>query len=157
MPFLLSNWRSVLWLLLAVCVAVFGSIAQHYRNAYEKADNERQKATQLANSRQQTITRMQADQKSVAAIDEKYTRELADAKQTIADLQRDVAAGTKRLRVNATCQRVSTTTAPAILDDASSPQLTPDAERAYWHLREQLATADKQIGGLQDYIRSIQK
>ncbi|WP_256999307.1 lysis protein [Cronobacter sakazakii] len=41
------------------------------------------------------------------------------------------------------------------MDDASTAELTPDARQNYFHLREQLVTAEKQILGLQEYIRTV--
>lgn len=153
----LTAWTKLISGGLTVAVIMLmAALAAHYRSHYLLALNEQRATAQLAASRLITITHMQRQQLTVAAIDAKYTRELADAKNTIADLQRDVASGTKRLRVNATCGRVPGTARAPGLADASTPRLTPDAERAYWRLREQLFTAEKQINGLQDYIRAIQ-
>lgn len=146
---LIANWRVLLTMALVPLCSLMASIAIHY---HDKAAT----ATAVVKQQQQTITKMQQQQHDVAAIDAKYTRELNDAKQTITDLQRDVASGAKRLRVNAKCPVPSPATTPGLANDASA-QLTPDAERAYYRLREQLATAEKQIAGLQEYIRSIQK
>ena len=90
-------------------------------------------------------------QKAVTAIDETRTKELNDAKNQIAGLQRDVATGARKLRVAATCEP-STTSGMA---DASGPRLTDTATRNYFTLRERIATSDKQIAGLQDYIRNV--
>ena len=46
---------------------------------------------------------MQERQRDVAALDAKYSRELADARAENETLRADVAAGRKRLRINATC------------------------------------------------------
>ncbi|ECO0902471.1 lysis protein, partial [Salmonella enterica subsp. enterica serovar Newport] len=57
----------------------------------------------LANA---TITDMQVRQRDVAALDARYTKELADAKAENDALRDDVAAGRRRLHVNATCPTV---------------------------------------------------
>ncbi|UAN49168.1 lysis protein [Serratia sp. JSRIV002] len=90
-------------------------------------------------------------QRAVAAIDENRTRELNDAKNQIADLQRDVAAGTRKLRVTATCPTGTT----ASVADGTSPRLTDAAQRDYFRLRERIEIARSQIAGLQDYIRNV--
>lgn len=90
-------------------------------------------------------------QKAVTAIDETRTKELNDAKNQIAGLQRDVATGARKLRVSATCQP-STTSG---MVDATEPGLTDTAQRNYFTLRERIATSEKQIAGLQDYIRNV--
>ncbi|WP_312273586.1 lysis protein [Pseudescherichia sp.] len=105
---------------------------------------------QLAN---ETITDMQTRQRDVAALDAKYTGELADAKETIDQLERDVAAGRKRLRLNAECPATGETSTGS-LGDASGPRLTESAQRDYFTLRERIATVTKQVGYLQDYIKT---
>ncbi|MCS2168053.1 lysis protein [Scandinavium sp. H17S15] len=96
---------------------------------------------------------MQVRQRSVAALDAKYTGELASAQATIDKLQRDVAAGDKRLRLNATCKPVSKSARSTGVDDATSPGLTDAAERDYFTLRDRIETSEKIISGLQDYIK----
>ena len=57
----------------------------------------------LANA---AITDMQMRQRDVAALDAKYTKELADAKAENDALRDDVAAGRRRLHIKAVCQLV---------------------------------------------------
>ena len=57
----------------------------------------------LANA---AITDMQMRQRDVAALDAKYTKELADAKAENDALRDDVAAGRRRLHDKAVCQSV---------------------------------------------------
>ena len=57
----------------------------------------------LANA---AITDMQMRQRDVAALDAKYTKELADAKAENDALRDDVAAGRRRLHIKAVCQSV---------------------------------------------------
>ena len=49
---------------------------------------------------------MQMRQRDVAALDAKYTKELADAKAGNDALRDDVAAGRRRLHIKAVCQSV---------------------------------------------------
>ena len=57
---------------------------------------------------------MQMRQRDVAALDAKYTKELADAKAENDALRDDVAAGRRRLHIKAVCQSVrEAITAPA--------------------------------------------
>jgi len=104
---------------------------------------------QLAND---TITDMQTRQRDVAALDAKYTGELADAQETIDQLERDVAAGRKRLRLNATCPEGGTASATGV-DDGTGPRLTDAAERNYYTLRLRIETITSQLTGLQEYVR----
>ena len=100
-----------------------------------------------------TITDMQTRQRDVAALDAKYTGELADAKETIERLHSDVIAGRKRLQLNAKCP-ANGTTGTGGMGDATSPRLTDSAERDYFTLRERLMLMQKQLEGAQDYIRT---
>ncbi len=55
---------------------------------------------------------MQMRQRDVAALDAKYTKELADAKAENDALRDDVAAGRRRLHIKAVCQSVREATTP---------------------------------------------
>lgn len=137
-------------LLFALAVSLTGGFYYHYK--YQTEQKRADDAVLLAKQRQQTINDMQTRQRDVAALDSKYTQELADAKQTIEQLQLDVAAGDKRLRVNATCKPMRTAASATGVDDATIPGLTDAAERDYFRLRERIETSNKQITGLQEYI-----
>ncbi|WP_312743184.1 lysis protein [Cedecea neteri] len=93
-------------------------------------------------------------QKAIAELDAHYSEELSHARLTIENLQRDVAAGTQRLRVSATCKTVPGATTASRLDDAAAPGLTDAAQRDYFRLRERIETSNKQLAGLQEYIRN---
>ena len=96
----------------------------------------------LANA---AITDMQMRQRDVAALDAKYTKELADAKAENDALRDDVAAGRRRLHIEAVCQSVREATTASGVDNAASPRLADTAERDYFTLRERLITMQKQL------------
>ena len=100
-----------------------------------------------------TITDMTTRQRDVAALDAKYTKDLADAKKQLDDLQRCVRDGKCGLRVNAKCP-ANGAAGTGSLGDASGPRLTDSAERDYFTLRERIVTVTKQVGYLQDYINT---
>lgn len=138
----------------AVCIIVsLGLAVNHYRDNAITYKDQRDKASKNLSLANATIKDMQTRQRDVAALDAKYTKELADAKKTINDLRRDVDSGAKRLRIAATCPGVSKATSATGVDDAGAPELTPDARRNYFDHREGIATADKMIRGMQDYIK----
>ena len=144
------------WLQLLV-VAVIGVLAffvNHYRDNAITYKDQRDKATKNLRLANATIKDMQVRQRDVAVLDAKYTKELSDAKKTINDLRRDVDSGAKRLRIAATCHRVSKASSATGMDDAGSPELTPDARRNYFDHRDGIATADKMIRGMQEYIKT---
>ncbi|MGS2265701.1 lysis protein [Escherichia coli] len=83
---------------------------------------------------------MQQRQRDVAALDAKYSRELANAKAENETLRADVAAGRRRLHIKAVCQSVREATTASGVDNATSPRLADTAERDYFTLRERLIT-----------------
>ena len=123
----------------------------HYRDNALNYKEQRDKATSALTLANDTISDMQTRQRDVAALDAKYTGELADAKKQLEDLHRCVSTGKCRLHINATCPKNGTTSAPGV-DDGATTELTPDARQDYFRLREQLITSEKQILGLQEYI-----
>lgn len=142
---------SALILLVLMLLATSVAFALYYRG--NAIDYKAQRDNAIGNLRlaNDTIIDMQTRQRDVAALDEKYTKELASAKATIDQLHDDVATGKRRLQLNATCQKQSATGAHS-LDDAASARLTDAAQRYYFTLRERIEVAGKQIAGLQQYI-----
>lgn len=137
-----------------VCIIVsLGWAVNHYRDnatEYKKQRDEKAQALNLANA---TITDMVTRQRDVAALDAKYTQDLADAKKQLDDLQRCVRDGKCGLRVNAKCPANGATSTGG-LGDASGPRLTDSAQRDYFTLRGRIVTVTKQVGYLQDYINT---
>ena len=139
----------------AVIICLLVSMAwaiNHYRDnatTYKEQRNIAIEKLSLANS---TIKEMQTRQRDVAALDAKYTKELADAKSQFEDLQRCVDSGKCGLHVNARCP-ANRATSTGGMGDASSPRLTDSAERDYFTLRERIVTVTKQVGYLQEYIK----
>lgn len=142
---LVSHWKEILFALMFVWVVIAVKVANTYHDKYLQADKDLKLATQ-------TITDMQTRQRDLATLDAKYTQELADAQETINQLERDVATGKRRLQLNATCKSNSTGTSG--MDDASSPRLTDSAERDYFTLRQRIEKVTKQLTGLQEYVRT---
>ena len=89
-------------------------------------------------------------QRDVAALDAKYTKELADAKAENDALRDDVAAGRRRLHIKAVCQSVREATTASGVDNAASPRLA-NALNGLFH-PQRLITMQKQLEGTQKYI-----
>ena len=138
-------------LLVLLAIATSTAFALYYRGNAIGYKAQRDTATGNLKQANETITDMQTRQRDVAALDEKYTKELADAKATIDQLHDDVATGKRRLQLNATCTKQSATGTSG-MDDAASARLTDPAQRDYFILRERIEVAGKQIAGLQQYI-----
>ncbi|HDC4818399.1 TPA: lysis protein [Enterobacter bugandensis] len=138
---------------IVICLLVSMAWAiNHYRDNAIAYKDQRDKATEQLTLANATIKDMQTRQRDVAALDAKYTGELADAKETIERLHSDVIAGRKRLQLNAKCPANGATSTGG-LGDASSPRLTDSAERDYFTLRERIETMTGQVNYLQGYIR----
>ncbi|ELD3313617.1 lysis protein [Enterobacter hormaechei] len=144
--------RYWLQLLVAAVIGVLVFFVNHYRDNAITYKDQRDKATEQLSLASATIKDMQTRQRDVTALDAKYTGELADAKATIDQLERDVASGKRRLQLNASCP-ANRATSTGSLGDASSPGLTDSAERDYFTLRERIVTVTKQVGYLQGYIK----
>ncbi|ELM3659700.1 lysis protein [Edwardsiella piscicida] len=138
-------------------IALIGALTffvNHYRDNAITYKGQRDKATEQLSRAGATITNMQMRQRDVAALDARYTQELADERAKIDALRDDVAAGRRRLRVNATCPGpVHQGTASAGMDTAVRPRLADTAQRDYFTLRERVTTMQKQLEGAQQYIR----
>ena len=138
--------------ILAVIAVLLWKV-NHYRDNAITYKDQRDKATEQLSLANATIKDMQTRQRDVAALDAKYTGELADAKATIDQLERDVASGERRLQLNARCP-ANGTTSTGSMGDASGPRLTDSAERDYFTLRERIVTVTKQVGYLQEYVNT---
>ncbi|ENE2059481.1 lysis protein [Escherichia coli] len=141
---------------LVICIIVCLLWAvNHYRDnaiTYKEQRDKKVSELELANA---SITDMQQRQRDVAALDARYSRELADARAENETLRADVAAGRKRLRINATCHgTVREATGTSGVDNATGPRLADTAERDYFILRERLMMMQKQLEGAQEYIRT---
>ncbi|EOL8940744.1 lysis protein [Cronobacter dublinensis] len=146
------NWKLTLFAVMSLLLAIAIVIASHYQSALTETKASLTKVNRELNLAKDTITDMQTRQRDVAALDAKYTQELANAQSTINQLERDVATGKRRLQLNAKCS-TSGATSTTGMDDGTGPRLTDSAERDYFTLRERIATVTKQLTGLQQYIR----
>lgn len=142
-------------ILIAVLVAsLFGLTYYHYR--VQSLNRDVAELATVAKQQQATLDQIETQRQAVAAIDIKYTKELADAKSENERLRADIANGTKRLQLNATCTKpVSKTTGSASVTDDASARLTNAAERDYISIRERIGIATSQINGLQAYINNV--
>ncbi|HFN0053762.1 TPA: lysis protein [Yersinia enterocolitica] len=141
--------------LVAVLVAsLFGLTYYHYR--VQSLNRDVAELTTVAKQQQATLDQIETQRQAVAAIDIKHTKELADAKSENERLRADIANGTKRLQLNATCPKpVSKTTGPASVPDDAGPRYDAEFERNYLNLRERIGIATSQINGLQAYINNV--
>ncbi|EAA7986625.1 lysis protein [Salmonella enterica] len=138
--------------LLIVAAALAWTTSRYHDNAV-KYKSQRDTATHSLNLANETISDMTQRQRQNAALDAKYTQELADAKAESEKLRADLASGRRRLQLHAVCMPAAArdTTATGATD-AATARLTPDAERNYQRLRTESRAVTAQVNGLQQYI-----
>ncbi|WPR95576.1 lysis protein [Klebsiella aerogenes] len=149
----MSRTTEIACAVVIVVLSTLGWLVNHYYGKYQQAQKRAETAEHSLNLANATITDMQTRQRDVAALDAKYTKELADAKSQLEDLQRCVSSGKCGLRLNATCPKNGATTSGSV-GDASGPRLTDSAQRDYFTLRERIVTITGQVNYLQNYIRT---
>lgn len=132
-------------LIMPVVILLLALCAWHYHGAYSKASSDLNLATA-------TITDMQTRQRDIAALDTKYTKELADAKAANDTLRDDVNAGRKRLLIKTTgvCKAPASTG----VDSGGTSELAESGRQDYNDLRSMIALQDKQLRGAQEYINT---
>ncbi|MDM3301868.1 lysis protein [Citrobacter sp. Cc227] len=138
-----------------VCIIVLLSwVVNHYRDNAITYKEQRDEATEQLSLANATIKDMQARQRDVAALDEKYTKELADANAKNAALQRKLDAG-GRVLVKGRCPvpaPTETPSAPSVGDDATV-ELSPVAGRNVLGIRSGIISDRAKVKYLQEYIR----
>ena len=113
-----QSHRDYLALVICIIVCLFmGCLIITVITPLQTQRDKNARELKLANA---AITDMQMRQRDVAALDAKYTKELADAKAEN-DALRDVAAGRRRLHIKAVCQSVREATTASGVDNAASP------------------------------------
>lgn len=137
-----------------VCIIVsLGWAVNHYRNnatEYKKQRDEKAQALNLANA---TITDMQTRQLDIAALDAKYTKELADAKAENDALQRKLDNG-GRVLVKGKCpvSAATQTTGAASMGDDATVELSAVAGRNVLGIRSGIVSDQTALRALQEYI-----
>lgn len=142
----------------AVVICLLVSMAwaiNHYRDnatEYKKQRDEKTQALNLANA---TITDMTTRQRDVAALDAKYTKELADAKAENDALQRKLDNG-GRVLVKGKCPvpaTAKTTVTPGLGHDAAV-ELSDVAGRNVLGIRSGIISDQTSLRALQEYINT---
>ncbi|EPO2797598.1 lysis protein [Salmonella enterica subsp. enterica serovar Newport] len=130
-------------------------MANHYRNNAIAYKEQRDTVTHRLTLANATITDMTKRQRDVAALDEKYTKELADAQTRNTDLQRRLAAG-GRVRVEGRCS-VPTRTETAStsrVGNAATVELSPGAGQNVLNIRAGIISDQEKLKYLQEYVRT---
>ncbi|HIB1554020.1 TPA: lysis protein [Salmonella enterica subsp. enterica serovar Muenchen] len=140
---------------LLIVAAALAWTTDHYHSNAVKYKSQRDTASHSLKLANATITDMQTRQRDVAALDAKYTQELADAKTENDALQRRLAAG-GRMRVKGRCTVPASTTSasPGSMGDAATVELSPDSGRNVLNIRAGIISDQEKLKYLQEYIRT---
>ncbi|MGU7132681.1 lysis protein [Salmonella enterica subsp. enterica serovar Glostrup] len=141
--------------LLLVSLIVAGRLANHYRNNAITYKDQRDTATHNLKLANATITDMTKRQRDVAALDAKYTKELADAKAENDALRRKLDNG-GRVLVKGKCpvsSSAETSSASGMGNDATV-ELSPVAGRNVLGIRDGIISDQAALRTLQEYIRT---
>lgn len=137
-----------------ICLIVsLGWLASHYHDNATEFKGQRDKLTEQLSLAKDTIADMQVRQRDVAALDAKYTKELADAKAENDALQRKLDNG-GRVLVKGKCPvsaATQTTGAPSMGDDATV-ELSAVAGRNVLGIRSGIVRDQTAMRALQEYI-----
>ncbi|EAA8653429.1 lysis protein [Salmonella enterica] len=136
-------------------IAALAWTTEHYRDNAIQYKSQRDTASHSLTLANATITDMTKRQRDVAALDAKYTKELADAQTRNTDLQRRLAAG-GRVRVKGRCTvPASTTTAsPGSVGNAATVELSRDSGQNVLDIRAGIISDQAKLKYLQEYVRT---
>ncbi|ELY2616903.1 lysis protein [Cronobacter sakazakii] len=125
----------------------------HYHDQFKESQASLTAVNRELNAVKDAKEKMLEGQRKLAELDAWYTGEIARVKAENDQLRADVANGTRRLQLNATCERVRNASGTTGGSDATAPRLDDAAQRDYFTLRERIATITAQMIGLQIYVR----
>ncbi|MHA0468507.1 lysis protein [Escherichia coli] len=141
---------------LIICIIVCLSLAvNHYRDNAIAYKEQRDKNARELKQATATITDMQQRQRSADALDDKYTKELADAKAKNDALRRKLDNG-GRVLVKGKCpvsSSAETSSASSMGNDATV-ELSPVAGRNVLGIRDGIIRDQTALRTLQEYIRT---
>lgn len=140
---------------LLIVTAVLAWTTERYHSNAIRYKEQRDTVTHKLALANATITDMTKRQRDVAALDAKYTKELADAQTRNTDLQRRLAAG-GRVRVEGRCSvPTQTETASASrVGNAATVELSPGAGQNVFNIRAGIISDQEKLKYLQEYIRT---
>lgn len=143
---------------LLILAAALGWTTSHYHGNAVRYKDQRDTATHNLKLANETISDMQTRQRDIAALDAKYTKELADAQTRNTDLQRRLVAG-GRVRVEGRCSvptQIETASTSGV-GNAATVELSPGAGQNVLNIRAGIISDQEKLKYLQEYIRTQYK
>ncbi|ECF5835271.1 lysis protein, partial [Salmonella enterica subsp. salamae] len=128
---------------------------EHYRDNAIQYKSQRDTASHSLTLANATITDMTKRQRDVAALDAKYTKELADAKAENDALRRKLDNG-GRVLVKGKCPVSSSaeTASTSRVGNAATVELSPGAGQNVFNIRAGIISDQEKLKYLQEYIRT---
>ncbi|MEL7885058.1 lysis protein [Serratia marcescens] len=141
--------------LIACLIVSLGWAVNHYRDNATEYKRQRDEKTNALNQAHATIADMETRQRDVAALDAKYTQELADAKAKNDALQRKLDNG-GRVLVKGKCSVSATTetASPSGMGNDVSIELSSTAGRNVLGIRAGIVSDQTALKALQEYINT---
>ncbi|EKM0665576.1 lysis protein [Cronobacter turicensis] len=130
-------------------------IASYYRSGFTELQATLKKVNRELNLAKEVITDLQARQRGVAALDAKYTKELADAKVENDALQRKLDNG-GRVLVKGRCPvpAATKTASTSSMGNDATIELSDVAGRNVLGIRSGIISDQKALKALQEYIKT---
>ncbi|HEJ7006118.1 TPA: lysis protein [Serratia marcescens] len=141
--------------LIACLIVSLGWAVNHYRDNAIEYKRQRDEKTNALNQATATITDMETRQRDVAALDAKYSQELADAKAKNDALQRKLDNG-GRVLVKGKCSVPATTETASSsgMGDDAAVELSSTAGRNVLGIRAGIVSDQTALKALQEYINT---
>ncbi|ELY4339533.1 TPA: lysis protein [Cronobacter sakazakii] len=140
---------------MALLLAIATVIASHYRSALTESQTSLTRVNRELNLAKDTITDMQTRQRDVAALDAKYTQELADANAENDALRKRLDNG-GRVRVKGSCSVSATTktSGTSSVGNDATVELSDVAGRNVLGIRSGIISDQTSLRTLQEYIKT---
>lgn len=149
------NWKLIIFAVMALLLAISIVIASHYRSALKESQASLTKVNRELNLAKDTIKDMETRQRDVAALDAKYTQELADANAENDALRKRLDNG-GRVRVKGSCPVSSTTKTSGTsgMGNDATVELSDVAGRNVLGIRSGIISDQTSLRTLQEYIKT---
>ncbi|WP_208952188.1 lysis protein [Rahnella sp. ChDrAdgB13] len=137
-------------------VLILGWTADHYYHQAVTWRKSARDARAVVQTQAATIADMNQRQQKLAALDKTHTEALNAAETENDNLRRQLADGSRRMYVHARCpvSGLSTKTNPGGVGNATTVELSADAEQNVLDIRAGIISDQQKLRYLQEYIRT---
>ncbi|WP_105583325.1 lysis protein [Cronobacter sakazakii] len=149
------NWKLILFAVMTLLLAIAIVIASHYRTALTKTEASLTEVNRELKLAKDDMADMQRRQRDVAALDAKYTQELADANAENDALRKRLDNG-GRVRVKGSCPVSATTKTSGTsgMGNDATVELSDVAGRNVLGIRSGIISDQTSLRTLQEYIKT---